>query len=311
MIFGDLPVAEAAGAVLAHSQQVGDRHWKKGTRLTQSDVATLQAAGVETVVAARLDAEDLDENAGAERVARACAGDGIDLGPAATGRVNLFAAADGLAVYDRERLHAVNTVDEAITIAAVGPYDRVETGQLIATVKIIPLGLPAARCDDAARRARPGGAPLIGVAPFQPRRAGLLQTLLPGTRDKVVEKTTTAIRERMQGLRGTLHASTFAAREIARQVDKRRHRVGQVRSLSCAGAEYVRLARGELDFSLFTKLMPWDHAPGTLIYTEAGGHVRLLDGAPYRPTARHGSGLLMAPDAASWRALYDTLFGDA
>jgi len=115
----------------------------------------------------------------------------------------------------------------------------------------------------------------------------------------------------LQALRGTLHASTFAAREIARQVDKRRHRVGQVRSLSCAGAEYVRLARGELDFSLFTKLMPWDHAPGTLIYTEAGGHVRLLDGAPYRPTARHGSGLLMAPDAASWRALYDTLFGDA
>lgn len=213
MIFGDLPVAEAEGAVLAHSQQVGARHFKKGTRLTAADVAALQAAGVATVVAARLEDADLDEDAAAERVARACAGQGIELGTAATGRVNLFATADGIAVYDRARLDAVNLVDEAITIAAVHPYDRVEAGQLIATVKIIPLGIAAARCAEAAAQATADGGSLIELAPFQPRKAGLLQTLLPGTRDKVLEKGTTAIRERMHGLGGTLHAEERVAHQ--------------------------------------------------------------------------------------------------
>lgn len=110
-------------------------------------------------------------------------------------------------------------------------------------------------------------------------------------------------------MRGTLHASTFASKEMARQIDRRRQRVGQVRSLSCAGAEYLRLARGEIDFSLFTKLMPWDHAPGTLLVTEAGGQARLLDGRVYTPVLHDADGLLLAPDESSWRTLHTTLFG--
>jgi molybdenum cofactor cytidylyltransferase len=206
MIFGDLPIAEAEGAILAHSQQVGDTSYKKGLRLTAAHLAALQAAGVETVVAARLEPGDLDEDAAARRVAEACAGSGISLGTAATGRVNLYADADGLAVFDRARLDTVNLVSEAVTVAAVHPYDRVEAGQLLATVKIIPLGLPERTAERAAETARAGGAPLIALAPFRARRAGLLQTTLPGTRDKVLAKTTEAVDQRMRGLGGTLHA---------------------------------------------------------------------------------------------------------
>ncbi|MFP3422890.1 inositol monophosphatase family protein, partial [Bacillus sp. SIMBA_161] len=81
---------------------------------------------------------------------------------------------------------------------------------------------------------------------------------------------------------------------MARQVEKHRHRVGAVKTLGCAGAEYVRLIAGEIRFALFTKLMPWDHAPGSLILAEAGGVPRLLDGRPYAPTLREGDGLLHA-----------------
>jgi fructose-1,6-bisphosphatase/inositol monophosphatase family enzyme len=110
---------------------------------------------------------------------------------------------------------------------------------------------------------------------------------------------------------GTLNASAFANHAMARQVDQRRQRLNTVRSMKCAGAEYVRLCRGETRFSLFTKLMPWDHAPGTLIFAEAGGHSRLLDGRPYRPTVRAGRGLLHASDPDTWQRIYDTLFADA
>ena len=110
-------------------------------------------------------------------------------------------------------------------------------------------------------------------------------------------------------MRGTLHASTFAPADIARQIQSRRERVGAIKSLRCAGHEYLRLAQGQTHFSLFTKLMPWDHVPGTLIQREAGGVASTLDGVPYRASSYQASGLLMAPDETSWHALRETLFG--
>ncbi len=110
-------------------------------------------------------------------------------------------------------------------------------------------------------------------------------------------------------MRGTLHASNFAPAETARQVQSRRGQVGAIKSLRCAGHEYLRLALGEMQFSLFTKLMPWDHVPGTLIQSEAGGVAWTLDGGPYRASSYKAPGLLMAPDEASWHALRETLFG--
>lgn len=108
---------------------------------------------------------------------------------------------------------------------------------------------------------------------------------------------------------GTLHASTYATPEIARKVQARRGRVQTIKSLRCAGHEYLRLAEGRMHFSLFTRLMPWDHVPGSLIQTEAGGIAWTLDGAPYRATSHRLPGLLLAPDETAWRALRDTLLG--
>src|SRR3546814_6396301 len=70
---------------------------------------------------------------------------------------------------------------------------------------------------------------------------------------------------------GSLHASSYAPPGIARRVEQGRGRVAAMKSLRCAGAEYLRLAAGETHFSLFTRLMPWDHVPGTLLHSEAGG----------------------------------------
>ena len=50
---------------------------------------------------------------------------------------------------------------------------------------------------------------------------------------------------------------------------------------SCAGYEYPAIIEGEEDFALFQRLLPWDHAPGTLLLTEAGGVARRPDGAPF------------------------------
>ncbi|RMF08222.1 MAG: inositol monophosphatase, partial [Alphaproteobacteria bacterium] len=51
----------------------------------------------------------------------------------------------------------------------------------------------------------------------------------------------------------------------------------------------------------------WDHAPGTLLISEAGGYCRCLDGSPYDP-ARNAKGLMSTGSAAAWQASYDALF---
>lgn len=113
-----------------------------------------------------------------------------------------------------------------------------------------------------------------------------------------------------EALRGTLHAGFFGSPELARRVERGRAGLSVLKSLRCAGHEYLRLVTGESDFTLFTKTRPWDHCAGVLLHGEAGGVGRLLDGRPY--SARHHSeeGLLMAPDAAVWQALHDRLLGE-
>ena len=80
----------------------------------------------------------------------------------------------------------------------------------------------------------------------------------------------------------------------------------EVGSLRCCGQEYRLAAAGRLQFLLYGVLNPWDHAPGVLLYSEAGGHARLLDGRPYSPTGRP-AGLLCAPDEASWQEIRSIL----
>ncbi|MDJ0942128.1 MAG: inositol monophosphatase [Kiloniellales bacterium] len=110
---------------------------------------------------------------------------------------------------------------------------------------------------------------------------------------------------------GTLHAGQFGGSELRERIRAKRGKLGAIRSLRCAGAEYLRLAAGEMHYSLFTKLMPWDHAPGVLLHAEAGGYAWTAEDRPYSPRRRESRGLLLAPDEASWRLLHEELYGDA
>ena len=144
MKFGEIPVGEAAGAILAHSLRFGATAFKKGRVLSASDIAALEAAGVSEIVAARLDAGDLREDEAADRIAAVVAGPNITASPAFTGRANLYAEARGLLVFDRDRLDRLNLVDEAVTLGTLPPFAIVEPRQMVATVKIIPFAVSEA-----------------------------------------------------------------------------------------------------------------------------------------------------------------------
>ncbi len=73
-----------------------------------------------------------------------------------------------------------------------------------------------------------------------------------------------------------------------------------------AAIEYTNLVRGRKDFVVYFRLHPWDHAPGALLLTEAGGAVRRRDGVAYRPVDANAV-TLVTRDADRWQALRERL----
>lgn len=90
-------------------------------------------------------------------------------------------------------------------------------------------------------------------------------------------------------------------------VDAASHRFGELTpGTTCAGVEYPLIAQGVQDFLLFWRTLPWDHAAGASLVTEAGGVARRLDGSDYTP-ARPGEGLLVTGDEVMHGLVFEGL----
>lgn len=73
----------------------------------------------------------------------------------------------------------------------------------------------------------------------------------------------------------------------------------------CCGVDYPKIVEGEADYGLYSGTKPWDHAPGSLLLSEAGGFLGTFDGNAYQPQVRIKRGLISAAD----RATYDLVQG--
>lgn len=75
----------------------------------------------------------------------------------------------------------------------------------------------------------------------------------------------------------------------------------------CAGFDYPAIASGSMDFALYWRTLPWDHAPGVLFLQEAGGHASRLDGSEYNVADHLQSGLLVSRNKETWSKVQSTL----
>lgn len=177
MEFGPVPVAQAEGAILAHSVAVPGGRLRKGIVLTAADLDALSAQGLAEVTVARLADSDVHEDDAAAQLGAAVAeGSGLIADAAVTGRVNLRAPEPGIVEVDAATVGAVNTVDEMLTLATVAPFARLGARGLAATIKVISYGVDAAAVARACAAAR--GA--LRFHPVQRRQAVLIQTVVPG-----------------------------------------------------------------------------------------------------------------------------------
>lgn len=176
MKFGLTPIAEAEGAILAHSLRGASQSHKKGKVLDAAALGDLARAGHAEITTARLEEGDLHEDAAATTIAQAVAGEGLRLTTATTGRVNLYATGAGLVLVDVAALGALNAIDPMITIATVPNYHRADADGLVATIKIISYAVR--QCDvERAAKAAPAA---IRVVPPKIGTATLIETTTDG-----------------------------------------------------------------------------------------------------------------------------------
>ena len=201
MIFGPVPLDQAEGCVLAHTQRLPGLVLKKGAVLDADAVTALRAAGRDPVIAARLESGDVAEDRAASTLADALLGPGLDRSRAGTGRVNLVAARAGLLRIDAAAVDALNRVDEGLTLATLPDWSSVTPGEMVATIKVIPFAVPGDKLAATVDAARAGP---LRLHPYAARTVGLVMTRLPGLKDSVLAGTARATADRVAGLGGTM-----------------------------------------------------------------------------------------------------------
>ena len=194
--------ARLAGSILARDLAVGQARWAKGRRLTADDLLELAAADPGEPVSVLIpEGGELHEDDAALRLAAAVAGPGLRVRGPAQSRVDLLAEAHGVANVRVADLERVNRIDP-LEVFTVFDGQIVAPGELVASVKVAPHLVDAATVDAGARLAGFGSNPLVWVAPFAPRRVGVV--VKESVRATARERFESSVRAKVEGLGSTI-----------------------------------------------------------------------------------------------------------
>ncbi len=199
--------ARLAGAILARDLTVGGSRWSKGRRLSSDDLRAVAGAPPGPAVSVLIpDAGELHEDDAALRLAAAVAGQGLTVRGPAQSRVDLIAAAAGVVNVRIAELERLNRIDP-LEVFTVFDGQIVDAGDLVASVKIAPHLVEAATVDAGARLAGFGSHPLVWVAPFIPRRVGVI--VKESVRATARERFEASVRAKIEGLGSEIVAIAY------------------------------------------------------------------------------------------------------
>lgn len=81
---------------------------------------------------------------------------------------------------------------------------------------------------------------------------------------------------------------------------------GDVETYLCCAHEYLDILEGKSNYSMYSRIRPWDHLAGAMMMSESGGYVRKWNGTPYKPGDERG-GIICTPDEDIWQNIHELL----
>ncbi len=220
-----MPVDEAKGRILAHNitGPDGQRALRKGHRVDEAAIRTLEELGFAEVYVAEPDPDDVAEDEAAARVGRLLAGPGVEAGRSHAGRVNLTASRTGVVRVEADTLDRLNRI-EGLTVATLRTHALARAGDRVATVKVIPYALPWEAVERA--EALASERQIVSVRALEPLRVGIVLVGTRGAWAGLADGLGRAIRARMERLGCTVGVPTFSppdelglAEELQKQIN--------------------------------------------------------------------------------------------
>lgn len=153
---------EAVGHVLCHDLtqiirgQYKDARFRKGHVVQPEDIPVLLSMGKENLYVWEMTPGMVHENDAAERLCALCQGANMDRSGVKEGKIELTAAVDGLFWLDREKLMAINSLED-IMIATRHGDTAVKAGDKLCGTRVIPLVIEEEKLQ--AAEAAPGMCP--------------------------------------------------------------------------------------------------------------------------------------------------------
>ena len=212
MKFGEVPLEQAVGGILAHKlyDDAGKLALNKGRWLSEDDIARLRQLGKTHVTITRLSGADLHEDEAAKRIGAVVAGDNIKLRAPGVGRANLSAAERGVLHVNAPALEQINNIYDGITIATRRAFSLVGAGEMVALVKVVPFGVPAARVVDVEGIAG-GGARVLRLRPLLAKRVALIVSGNEAVRERLLRSFHEPVRRRIHGWGSQLLEPVYTA----------------------------------------------------------------------------------------------------
>jgi len=210
-----IKLEDAIGTELAHDiteirpGEFKGPAFRKGHTVCQDDICRMQRLGKNHLYVIDLEADEIHENEAAAILAGALAGDGVawENNPR-EGKINLYAARDGLLQVGVQALAAFNLVDE-VMCATLHNHTRVRKGELVGATRAIPLIMKRAAIEQAAAIARQNGA-VLAVRPLMQAKAGLIITGNEVYHGLIQDRFAPILTEKLERLGSEVAALSFA-----------------------------------------------------------------------------------------------------
>ena len=170
---------DAVGHVLCHDMtqiikdQYKDARFRKGHVVKPEDIPVLLSMGKEHLYVWEMIPGMLHEDEGAAWLASLCRGEHMTLSEPKEGKIEVFAACDGLLLVDSQRLTRLNAVGDVIVATRRG-NTAVRKGDKLAGTRVIPLVIPERTLRQAEEAA--GKEPLLSLHPWKRKTAAIIVT---------------------------------------------------------------------------------------------------------------------------------------
>ncbi|MBQ9679449.1 MAG: molybdopterin-binding protein [Ruminococcus sp.] len=196
-----IKTVDAVGQVLCHDMtQIIPGEYKgarfcKGHIVTEEDIPVLLSMGKENLYIFEMDENKLHENDAAEILCEICKGENIARSEVKEGKIELTAEINGLFTLDREKLYAINSIDE-IMIATRKGDTAVQKGDKLAGTRVIPLVINKDKLEQA--KAAANGTPLMNVLPYTLKTAAVITTGSEVYHGRIEDKFTPVLIEKLR-----------------------------------------------------------------------------------------------------------------